>query len=185
MAACLLGAADFDLINESEDLDGDRGQQGDHGDDAEGIRHDVAAYGITGADGKRHEKSRGHGAGGDAAGVKGDGGENVRDKERQQQRGGVADPYEPENGDPRQRAHHGEPDGERYAGGNGNRQHFFGDRAGGCLLYLLFQHLNGRLRRDEEVADDHAERDEDQTIGGIADGCADVASDRKKSDVDT
>ena len=56
------------LVENAQQLDGDKGRHGHHGHDAEGVRHDVAAHGGAGAHGEGQEEGGRHGTGGHAVG---------------------------------------------------------------------------------------------------------------------
>ena len=153
------------LIDQPQHLDGDQRGHGHHGHHAEGVCDDVSAHGHAGALGKGQQEGCGHGTGGHAARVKGDGREDLGHEKGQPQGDGIAGDEHPQDVQPGEHPQHGQAHGHRHAHGQRRAHGLFRDGAVGQLLHLLIQHIDRGLGPDDEVADEHPDGDDDPMIG--------------------
>ena len=100
---------------------------------------------------QRQQEGGCHGAGSNAARVKGDGGVELGHHEGDTDGKGIARDEEPQDGDAGEHPHHGKTHRE----GNSHAHGLGGDGTIGDFLHLLVQHIDGGLGLDDEVADEH------------------------------
>ncbi len=173
------------MVDQTEDLNGDRRKERDHGDNAESVRHDVTADGIRCANGEGHQERGGHCARGNAARVERDGGKDLGDDKGKSERDRVSDADKPKDRKTRKCAEHRKTDGDGNANGHTDAEHLFGDRAGCYLFDLFFKDVNGRLRQNDEVAEEHTDGNEEPFICRASERFTDITADREESDGNT
>ena len=116
---------------------------------------DIAILLVQAAFSQPEQEGGRHGAGSNAARVKGDGGVELGHHEGDADGKGVARDEEPQDGDAGEHPQHGKTHREGNACREGCAHGAGGDGTVGHFLDLLVQHIDGGLGLDDEVADEH------------------------------
>ncbi len=146
------------MIDHAERLNRDERRHRHERNHAECVR--MAAAGLRSAERKGQHKGRSDRAGGHAAGIKRDRREQIRTENHQQHRDGVSRRQNPHQVKSGRHAPHREGD---RGGGSDRKKHKHQlplNRAAGNRLHLLRQHPYGRLRADDDRAQQQPRADQ-------------------------
>ena len=172
------------LVVDAEDLNGDERRERNEGDAAERLRHDRRGIEHAAcADGERQDECGDHRAARDAARVERNARKQRRREEGQHKRDDVAGNEDPHDIDAREDTRHGESQGDTDADAQPLHHGGRADRARAHALDLLVEDVHGGLRCDDEVADDHADGNEQPAAPQGGKPLPDRPADGHKADV--